>query len=495
MKPKRIFLSLIFAAFSLTGCHLGNSRPTVTTNHPPKDNGEDYVDLDERDPIDDMEIIQPSAERKALLELYKPESMRGIDSLPQFMFDSYFAHLNTIEKNRVYDDCDNLNGLDFQKYYIDIDEDGDQINEVIGYPMEEMSRYEFSNFTYFEFDAYNNLFIDSKLEEGRISAIILEENIFGENVLILKHGYSYFACCAYSGSNNVTTYGTYKHIDYFHLVKDSKDKNEISVSFDKTYGSHKTVESISIGIDQFNVIQQSVRVEKGDYNIVPQEEIDYLNEYYDPTSRAPRDFFKYRLPEYSGESNFYYECEEEPAYYDANCKAKFYIQNTNSSDFADYVDLLEYCGFNKTYYLDDAVFSKPYDKDYDVYAIANYDSTTVTIRVYLVPYINTEAATALTEFPNSINGLNFSQSYKYYTSSARFYTKTIENYVCLFIYDTTQREYDLFIQGLVDLGFDPAIESNYIFTVETGSAKFYINAENLEVVPYHYITVQRVVKN
>lgn len=501
MKPRKLFLSLIFASLGLTACELGGNKPVITPINPggSTETPTNPVQTPPDDEDDNNFVIKPSAERMALIELYKPESLRGIDSLPQLMFDSYNAHMNSIEKNRTFD-SNYFYTSNIDQYYIDLDEDGDGENEVYGYPMSEMSSYSFSNYTYFEFDTRNSFFADKKLGGGRISAVILNENIFGENVLILKKGYNYFACCATSGSNNVYLYGAYKHINRFHILKDLKDKTKIEVTFDKTFGTHKTVLSININGDVFNAIEESVIVKKDSYSIVPEEEINYLNEYYVQNSGAPSDFFRYRLKEYSGESGFVYGYESDPSLGNPNRKAKYYIRNTNDLDFTRYINLLESCGFIPSYgftysaYHDDIVgLSKAYDKDYDIYVILTYDA--YSIEVYLVPYINTYTATVYTEFPETINGLNFSYCHQFFGTNAKFYKKTIEDFECVFIYDSTETEFNAFLEALVSIGLVPSEESRYIFTVESDSEIFTINADNLDIVPYRYVTVHRSAKN
>ena len=120
MKSKKILLPLIFTVFSLAGCDIGKGKPTVII-----DNGGSHADMSCGGDISSSnthDIVEPSAERLKMLELYQPESLRGFENAAQLTYNAYLARQYAISKNRTYEEIP-VNAPDANQYYFDLDED------------------------------------------------------------------------------------------------------------------------------------------------------------------------------------------------------------------------------------------------------------------------------------------------------------------------------------------------------------------------------------
>ena len=501
MKPKKILLPLIFAAFSLSGCDLGGNKSTVIPTNPRDDIKEVNTDVDPVDPaypddpvdpvnpVDPVDPVETVVDRETLLSRYQPESLRGFDNVAQFTFNAYYAHVYANEKHRVYSP-DTSYGPDQEEYTFDIDEDGDGVNDFIGYQIHEQQSYSFECFTYFDFDASDCDFIKNKIGLGRIEALVVKDHFFGEIMLILKNGNNYFACAEVSVRDNTLIFGVYKHYNHFFMCKDSKVKDEkIAVTFDGGFYNHTTVSTIKFSEKEFDVISDSVLVDNSSIVVTREEQIDYLNECR-RNSVLPSSFIKYRLPEYKG-SSFTYRCDSNPQAIDPECKDLLYIECSNSTDISDYIgQMMNDCGFTYFSYNDEVCFKKAYDMNYDLYLLVWYDPTVIRIKAYLVPYMKISTVQPDYSFPRNVNGLYFPVEYA--TQNATFYIKTIKEYQYVFIYGTTDSEFESFYNDLVAFGMTPNLNSLYCLTFEDGTGIYDINMNNLEVVPYRYIGVKQV---
>lgn len=486
MKSKKILLPLIFTVFSLAGCDIGKGKGTITFN-----NGESHTDIGyggDKPSSNTHDIIEPSAKRLKMLELYQPESLRGFENAAQLTYNAYLARQYAISKNRTYDETP-VNAPDANQYYFDLDEDYDGEGEVLGYPIYEESSYRFENFTYFDFDVSECDFIEKFVGLGRIHALIVESGIFGETMLVLNNGLKYYACAEIGRTDGASTFGTYKHLDHFFLCKDFKNDFKFEVKYDSTLGNHTEIKKISFEEMEFDVVPGSTIVYRDCVYSTPEEQMDYLNECR-PNSVMPSFFVKYRLPEYNG-NGFTYELDENPQVNDPECLD---IMNVNSSEYlaiSDYMKVvMNDSGFTYSSYGDEVCLKKAYDKDYDLYLFVYYTPYVMKFRAYLVPFINPETATASYTLPRSVNGLNIPVDY--ISDNARFYLKTIDNYQCVFIFGTNVSEIEEFYSNLVAAGLLPDIELSHYLKAETDYGTYIVDMNNLEVVPYTYITVKRI---
>ena len=138
MKSKKILLPLIFTVFSLTGCDIGKGKPTVIF-----DNDGSHTDIGyggDKPSSNTHDIVEPSAKRLEMLELYQPESLRGFENAAQLTYNAYLARQYALYKNRTYEELP-VNAPDANQYYFDLDEDGDGEGEVLGYPIYEESNH------------------------------------------------------------------------------------------------------------------------------------------------------------------------------------------------------------------------------------------------------------------------------------------------------------------------------------------------------------------
>ena len=488
MKPKRILLPLIFTVFSLSGCDIGKGKSSIVSVN---DNGGSHTNIDNGgdDPISNPhDIVEPSNKRLKMLEQYQPESLRGFENAAQLTYNAYLARQYAISKNRTYEEIP-VNAPDANQYYFDLDEDNDGDGEVLGYPIYEESSYRFENFTYFDFDVSECDFIEKFVGLGRIHALIVESGIFGETMLVLNNGLKYYACAEIGRTQGVSTFGTYKHLDHFFLCKDFKIDYKFEVKYDSTFGNHTEIAKISFEEMEFDVVPESTVVYRDYVYSTPEEQMDYLNECR-PNSVMPSFFVKYRLPEYKG-NGFTYELDENPQANDPDCLDIMKVNSSKYYDISDYMKaVMNDSGFTYSSYGDEVCLKKAYDRDYDLYLFVYYTPSVMKFRAYLVPFINPETATASYTLPRSVNGLNIPVDY--ISDNARFYLKTIDKYQCVFIFGTNVSEIEEFYSNLVAAGLLPDIELSHYLKAETDYGTYIVDMNNLEVVPYTYITVKRI---
>lgn len=493
MKTKKILLPLVLTVFGLTGCELSNDKPTIiATNHggntntgesvnPNNDNGGDDIINTPQIPEDDVEIV-PSKSREELLEAYKPESFRGFDNISQFAYNAYLARAYSREKNRVYN-VGTTSYSDSSDYTFDLDENGDGSTDFVGYPIYERNVCTFEHFTYFDFNADDCDFLEENIGLGKIQALIVEDSFFGEIMLVLKHGDNYFACAEVDRSSNTSSFGIYKHYNHFFMCKDLKAKDyKIKVTYEGNYQNHTSITKIKFGNNEFTVIPESVVVDNSRIDITLEEQIDYLNEFR-PNSNMPDYCIRYRLPDYEG-SDFTCQFLETSNNF---WKGLISINNTNTEEINNYIELLRKSGFTNLRYGANEGYTKPYDRNYDLYLMIGKNSTYIDFRVYLIPYMNIESATPENIFPTNLNGLIIPVNYT--TQNGRFYLKTIDDYQCIFIYGSDEGEMSVFREDLISAGLS---KSSNGYKMETDKGIYEIIIGSIVLVPYQILTIKKI---
>ncbi|MBO7614726.1 MAG: hypothetical protein J6T15_03425 [Bacilli bacterium] len=478
MKPKRILLPLVFAALSLSGCDWGENNGSIIITDPNYNPNINEPSVDT--------ISKTTEERENFLDSYQPEILRGFDNISQFAFNAYLARQYSISMNRTYE-IDESYVPDSKDYTFDIDEDGDGGRDFIGYQISDNSSYTFEDFIYFDFYA-DDRFVQEKVGAGRIQALIVRDHFFGEIMLIIKNGDNYFACSEIARDSDTSTFGAYKHYNHFFMCKDTKVNYRIEVTYEGSFDEHTSIKKIQFYENVYEIVPYSVNVYGGSITVTPQEVLDYIHEVR-PNTSMPIQFTRYRLPEYTG-NGFTYTVDENPKGQDPDCSDMFRIDSSVYIDISDYMGLVMNSGFTYFSYGDEICFTRPYDRNYDLYLFAWYDPYVVKIRAYLVPYMNLKSANVSNEMPAEVNGLPILVSYN--TQSGKFYFKSFKDYDCVFVSDSNQSEFSTFYSNLTKSGMLPDGELSKHLKVETDYGTYIINMNCLEVVPYYYIIVQRV---
>ena len=131
------------------------------------------------------------------------------------------------------------------------------------YPIPLADEYTFSNFLFFEFNTTYNSFLAERIGNGHIYGLALDLSIFGEKMLILKNGESYYSClCNGAGNNGLDNawrieFSAHKTIEEFDLVKDATNKRYLTLTIDDQ-DDFTTLSTINIEGSQYRIKPETV---------------------------------------------------------------------------------------------------------------------------------------------------------------------------------------------------------------------------------------------
>ena len=124
------------------------------------------------------------------------------------------------------------------------------------YPIEIKPTYTFSNFVYFDFTSEECDFLEANIGNGLIHGLMVQTEIYGELMIVLKNEDRYFSCFLNGGGGGVYRFGAHKFIEGFDLVKDLDLKFPINVAID---GENYDPVSIAFGGQPaFSIDQESI---------------------------------------------------------------------------------------------------------------------------------------------------------------------------------------------------------------------------------------------
>lgn len=203
---------------------------------------------------------------------------------PTFNFDGYQPTFNEFNEVAYYsyylnNQTENVNvnnnGLRPAKKLIDKTAElksGESYTDNYGrlhYPIDLEKDLSFFNFLYFEFDSVDNAFLEERIGNGHIYALVVESDVtdFHEHIIILKNGEHYYSCLtngggtAYNGNLPYMTFSAHKTIENFDIVKDVSNKRYLTVHFSGTVEfemNYETASYIDIEGDEFSIDPESV---------------------------------------------------------------------------------------------------------------------------------------------------------------------------------------------------------------------------------------------
>ena len=124
------------------------------------------------------------------------------------------------------------------------------------YPIEIKPTYTFSDFVYFDFTSEECDFLEATIGNGLIHGLMVQTEIYGELMIVLKNEDRYFSCFLNGGGGGEYSFSAHKFVEGFDLVKDFDLKFPINVAID---GENYDPVSISFGGQPaFSIDQESI---------------------------------------------------------------------------------------------------------------------------------------------------------------------------------------------------------------------------------------------
>ncbi len=124
------------------------------------------------------------------------------------------------------------------------------------YPIEIKPTYTFSDFVYFDFTSEECDFLEANIGNGLIHGLMVQTEIYGELMIVLKNEDRYFSCFLNGGGGGEYRFSAHKFIEGFDLVKDFDLKFPINVAID---GDNYDPVSIAFGGQPaFSIDQESI---------------------------------------------------------------------------------------------------------------------------------------------------------------------------------------------------------------------------------------------
>ena len=124
------------------------------------------------------------------------------------------------------------------------------------YPIEIKPTYTFSDFVYFDFTSEECDFLEASIGNGLIHGLMVQTEIYGELMIVLKNEDRYFSCFLNGGGGGEYRFSAHKFIEGFDLVKDFDLKFPINVAID---GENYDPVSIAFGRQPaFSINQESI---------------------------------------------------------------------------------------------------------------------------------------------------------------------------------------------------------------------------------------------
>ena len=124
------------------------------------------------------------------------------------------------------------------------------------YPIEIKPTYTFSDFVYFDFTSEECDFLEANIGNGLIHGLMVQTEIYGELMIVLKNEDRYFSCFLNGGGGGEYRFSAHKFIEGFDLVKDFDLKFPINVAID---GENYDPVSIAFGRQPaFSIDQESI---------------------------------------------------------------------------------------------------------------------------------------------------------------------------------------------------------------------------------------------
>ena len=124
------------------------------------------------------------------------------------------------------------------------------------YPIEIQPTYTFSDFVYFDFTSEECDFLEANIGNGLIHGLMVQTEIYGELMIVLKNEDRYFSCFLNGGGGGEYRFSAHKFIEGFDLVKDFDLKFPINVAID---GENYDPVSIAFGRQPaFRIDQESI---------------------------------------------------------------------------------------------------------------------------------------------------------------------------------------------------------------------------------------------
>lgn len=124
------------------------------------------------------------------------------------------------------------------------------------YPIEIQPTYTFSDFVYFDFTSEECDFLEANIGNGLIHGLMVQTEIYGELMIVLKNEDRYFSCFLNGGGGGEYRFSAHKFIEGFDLVKDFDLKYPINVAID---GENYDPVSIAFGGQPaFSIDQESI---------------------------------------------------------------------------------------------------------------------------------------------------------------------------------------------------------------------------------------------
>ena len=124
------------------------------------------------------------------------------------------------------------------------------------YPIEIKPTYTFSDFVYFDFTSEDCDFLEANIGNGLIHGLMVQTEIYGELMIVLKNEDRYFSCFLNGGGGGEYRFSAHKFVEGFDLVKDFDLKFPINVAID---GDNYDPVSISFGGQPaFSIDQESI---------------------------------------------------------------------------------------------------------------------------------------------------------------------------------------------------------------------------------------------
>lgn len=127
------------------------------------------------------------------------------------------------------------------------------------YPIEIRPTYTFSDFVYFDFTSEECDFLEANIGNGLIHGLMVQTEIYGELMIVLKNEDRYFSCFLNGGGGGEYRFSAHKFIEGFDLVKDFDLKFPINVAIDR-----ENDDPVSIafgGQPAFSIDQESINRE------------------------------------------------------------------------------------------------------------------------------------------------------------------------------------------------------------------------------------------
>ena len=179
-----------------------------------------------------------------------------------YLFNSFseLAYYSYLPKKNIYTDAKPKQVLEGTTY--DDDDRDTYVDERdrTHYPIPYNDTFTFSDFLFFDFYSYDdNAFLGERIGNGHIKGLVVQTNIFSEEMIILKNGNNYYSCLLDGASRTYKTFSAHKYIEGFDLIKDMSKKGlTITIYFDENNYNPSNILSINIDNSYYSINHDAV---------------------------------------------------------------------------------------------------------------------------------------------------------------------------------------------------------------------------------------------